>query len=75
MVDNLSDEFGQYNLILNCEGCGHERRATLHTFAKLCGWEARLDTVAKRMRWSKCGERRSTARALQLTTPRGYKSH
>jgi hypothetical protein len=74
-IDILSDEFGQYSLILTCGACGHERKAVPQSLAKICGWEARLEDVAKRLRCSKCGERRCTAHALPLTTPRGYKSH
>ena len=75
-VEKLSDEFGQYDLLLKCEGCGHERRADPQTLAKICGWEARLEEVAKKLRCSKCGERRCRARALLLlTAPRGYRNH
>jgi hypothetical protein len=74
-VEKLSDEFGQYSLILTCDACGHERKAAPQTLAKICGWEARLADVAKRLRCSRCGERQCAARALPLTTPRGYKSH
>ena len=30
-VDKLSDEFGQYTLVLKCSACGHERPAEPHT--------------------------------------------
>jgi hypothetical protein len=26
-IDKLSDEFGQYTLVLKCAECGHERKA------------------------------------------------
>jgi hypothetical protein len=73
-VEKLSDEFGQYELWLKCESCLHERRASPHTLAKLCGWDARLENVMRRMRCSICGKKKCTARAVPITVPRGYKS-
>jgi hypothetical protein len=52
----LRDEFGQYELQLKCESCLHERQASPHTLAKLCGWDARLEDVVRRMRCSICGK-------------------
>jgi DNA-directed RNA polymerase subunit M/transcription elongation factor TFIIS len=74
-VEKLNDEFGQYDLVLSCTACGHTRKASPHTFAKLCGWEAALVDVAKRMRCPKCGQRKCSLKPLPLITPRGYKSH
>jgi len=74
-VTKLSDEFGQYVLYLKCESCLHERRTTPNVLAALCGWDARLDDVARRMRCSICHKKKCTARAVPVTVPRGYKSH
>lgn len=74
-ITKLSDEFGQYELILKCEGCLRERRTTPHMLANLCGWDAPLIDVARRMRCSTCGAKRCRARAVPMTTPRGYKNH
>jgi hypothetical protein len=74
-INKLSDEFGQYELHLKCESCLHERKTVPHTLAKLCGWDARLEDVAQRMRCSICGKKKCSARAIAMTTPRGYKSH
>jgi rRNA maturation protein Nop10 len=73
-IDKLSDEFGQYTLLLKCAECGHERSASPTTLGRLCGWDARLETVAKRMRCSKCGKKNCTLRAVPPRKPRGYKS-
>ncbi len=62
-VDKLSDEFGQYTLVLKCAECGHERKAEPLTLGRLCGWDARLEDVAKRMRCSRCGKKRCTLKA------------
>jgi len=71
-IVKLSDEFGQYTLVLKCAECGHERKAEPMTLGRLCGWDARLEDVAKRMRCSKCGKKRCTLRAFPPKKPRGY---
>jgi DNA-directed RNA polymerase subunit M/transcription elongation factor TFIIS len=63
-INQLSDEFGQYTLVLKCSKCGHERKAEPHTLGRLCGWDARLEDVAKRMRCSKCGKKQCSLRAV-----------
>ena len=73
-IDKLSDEFGQYTLVIKCLMCGHERAAQPHTLARVCGWDARLEDVAKRMRCSKCGKKGCTLRAVPPQKPRGYSS-
>ena len=73
-IKKLSDAFGQYEIVLKCE-CGHIRQCHPHTLAAFAGWEALLDDVVKRMRCTKCGKRKCTARTIKDTAPRGYKSH
>jgi len=73
-VEKLSDEFGQYTLILTCSACRYERVTTPQLLGRLCGWEMRLEDVAKRLRCSKCGKKRCTARAVPLRKPRRYTS-
>ncbi|MGO9930879.1 MAG: hypothetical protein ACLPV8_03575 [Steroidobacteraceae bacterium] len=73
-IDKLSDEFGQYTLVLTCSECGHERKAEPLMLGRLCGWDARLEDVAKRMRCSKCGKKRCSLRAFPPKKPRGYTS-
>jgi hypothetical protein len=70
----LSDEFGQYDIYLRCE-CGHIRKCFPKTLAIIAGWDAKLDDVVKRLRCSKCQRKKCTARAVAMTTPRGYRSH
>jgi len=73
-VERLSDEFGQYTLVLSCAACRYERSADPRTLARLCGWDARLEDVARRMRCSKCGRKECRARAVPPRKPRGYTS-
>jgi hypothetical protein len=70
-VEKLSDEFGQYTLILKCESCLRERRTTPHMVANMCGWGARLEEVARRMRCATCGAKKCAVRAVPVTVPRG----
>ena len=69
-VEKLSDEFGQYTLILKCSACGYERVTSPKILGRLCGRDTRLDEVAKRMRCSKCGKKQCTARAVPAQKPR-----
>ena len=73
-IDKLSDEFGQYQILLTC-ACGHTRRCYPKTLASFAGWDVKLADVVKRMRCTKCGKRTCTARATREIAPRGYKSH
>jgi hypothetical protein len=70
----LSDEFGQYTLVLTCGACGHERHAQPNTLARLCGWDARIDEVTRRLRCSKCGKKQCAWRAYSPSKPRGHSS-
>jgi hypothetical protein len=71
-IDKLSDEFGQYTIHLTCS-CGHIRKCTPHTFAALAGWDARLKDVVRRLRCSKCNQKKCTARTVGLSKPRGLR--
>jgi RNase P subunit RPR2 len=53
-IDKLSDEFGQYEILVTCRACGHTRRCFPHTLAAFATWEARLVDVIKRMRCTQC---------------------
>jgi hypothetical protein len=70
----LSDEFGQYTLVLKCSACNHERHAQPHALARLCGWDARIDAVTRRLRCSKCGKKQCAWRAYPPSKPRGHSS-
>jgi hypothetical protein len=73
-ITKLSDEFGQYVILLECV-CGHTRRCSPYRLAAFAGWDAELERVARRLRCSKCNQKKCTARTLPLATPRGFKSH
>jgi hypothetical protein len=73
-IEKLSDEFGQYLIVLSC-ACRHVRQAYPRTLPAISGWEARLEDVVRRMCCTKCGERKCSAKVLPLTAPRGHRSH
>jgi hypothetical protein len=39
--------------------------------AHLCGWDAKLDDLEKRLRCSKCGKKSCHIRAIEMQKPRG----
>ena len=70
-VDRLSDEFGQYLLVIKCAACAHERRAYPNLLVHICGWNAKLADLEKRLRCSKCGKKGCHIRAIEMQKPRG----
>lgn len=60
--------------MLKCSACGHESTAEPRTLARLCGWDALLEQVAKRLGCSKCEQKNCTMRAFSPRRPRGYTS-
>jgi hypothetical protein len=70
----LSEEFGQYDIYLRRE-CGHIRKCFPKTLASIAGWDAKLDDVVKRLRCSKCHQKKCIARTVAMTTPHRYGSH
>jgi hypothetical protein len=72
-VTRLSDEFGQYVLILRCTDCGHERETYPNLLAHILGWDATLEAVEKRLRCSKCGKKCCHIRAMPSQKPRGVR--
>ena len=73
-IEKLCDEFGQYHILLRCV-CGHTRRCHPKTLAGIAGWSAKLDDVVRRLRCTKCGEKKCTAKVMRDLAPRGFKSH
>jgi hypothetical protein len=71
-INKLSDEFGQYLIFIECS-CGHSRRCHPQTLAAIAGWDARLNDVVKRMRCSKCNQKKCTARTVYQQKPRGLR--
>ena len=64
--EKLSDEFGQYTILLKC-ACGHTRRAIPKTFANVAGWDALLADIVKRLRCSKCDKKSVSYQVFALS--------
>lgn len=73
-IEKLSDEFGQYTVVLRCKACEHERITEPISLVRMCGWDARLEDLAKRMRCSKCGAKQCALHTYPPRKPRGYTS-
>jgi hypothetical protein len=73
-IETVSDEFGQYAIFIECP-CGHTLRCYPATIAAFAGWDANLSDVVRRLRCSKCGEKKCTAKGMREVAPRGYKSY
>jgi len=43
--------------------------------ANRCEWDARIEDVARRLQCSTCGKLQCTARAVEMSAPRGHKNH
>jgi hypothetical protein len=71
-IKKLSDRFADYDLSIKCKKCGHVRVTDPHALAKILGWEATLETVAARLRCSRCHSRgQSELSAQPQRRPRG----
>jgi hypothetical protein len=53
----LRDRFADYDHSIKCRKCGHVRVTEPHALAKILGWEATIESVAPRLRCSKCHAR------------------
>jgi hypothetical protein len=70
-LNRLSDEFGQYLLVIKCAACAHERRAYPNLLAHICGWNTKLADLKNRLRCSKCGRKSCHVRAIEMQKSRG----
>jgi hypothetical protein len=73
-IVKLSDQFGHYLIFIEC-GCGHSHRCHLQTLAAIAGWGARRADVVKRMRCSKCNQKKCTAWTVYQQKPRGLRDN
>jgi hypothetical protein len=70
-VVRLDDHLGHYRMAITCTHCKHSRRSDPHVFARLLGWNARLDALAERLRCSNCGRKGATIVCEVEPRPRG----
>jgi hypothetical protein len=73
-IKKLSDRFADYDLSIKCRKCGHVRVTEPHALAKILGWEATIESVAARLRCSKCHARgQCELKAQAQRRPRGVR--
>jgi hypothetical protein len=69
-IKKLDDALGQFHVQITCK-CGAHRVAEPEALARLCGPSATLETIARRMRCSKCGTKGAEVVAVSIPRPRG----
>jgi hypothetical protein len=75
-VKKLDDRFGQFLVRVKCTACGASRDITAEALARLVGWSTRLESLAPRLRCSKCSARgTATVTPVGLPRPRGFNSN
>jgi hypothetical protein len=70
-VVRLSDEFGQYAILLCCQRCRHSRTVYPNALARIFDWETELAAIARRMRCSKCSAKQCELTVSFPVKPRG----
>lgn len=71
LVRKLSDEFGDYLLVLKCIKCQHERTTEPVALAKIVGWDATLESLGKRLRCAACNAKEVEFAVQRRPRPRG----
>ncbi|MGH8317757.1 MAG: hypothetical protein ACREUL_07230 [Steroidobacteraceae bacterium] len=75
-VKKLDDRFGQFLVRVKCPACGASRDIAAEALARLVGWSMSLESLAPRLRCSKCGARgAATVTPVGLPRPRGFTSN
>ena len=69
-IKRLDDAFGMFLVRIRCK-CGAERTCKPDALARLCGASATLETVGRRMRCSKCGDKGAEVSGVSIPRPRG----
>ncbi len=72
-VKKLEDRFGQFLVRVKCPDCGGSRDIPAEALARLVGWSASLESLAPRLRCSRCGAKgTATVTPVGLPRPRGF---
>jgi hypothetical protein len=75
-VKKLDDRFGQFLVRVRCPSCGASRDIAAEALARLVGWSVSLQSLAPRLRCSKCGAKgTATVTPVGLPRPRGFTSN
>jgi ssDNA-binding Zn-finger/Zn-ribbon topoisomerase 1 len=72
-VKKLDDRFGQFLVRVKCPACGASRDIAAEALARIVGWSISLESLAPRLRCSKCGAKgTATVTPVGLPRPRGF---
>jgi DNA-directed RNA polymerase subunit RPC12/RpoP len=71
VVKKLSDQFGDYTLIVRCTKCTHRRVMDPQALARLVGWDTPVEKFATRLRCSNCGSTGPELLREPIRRPRG----
>ena len=71
LVRKLSDQFGDYLLVLKCAKCQHVRSTEPVRVAKIVGWDATLESLTTRLRCAACGAKKVEFEVQRRPRPRG----
>ena len=71
-IKKLDDCFGEFLVRVSCV-CGASRHIEPEALARLVGWSTTLETLAQRMRCSKCGKKAAEVVAVARPRPRDQK--
>lgn len=70
-IKKLDDGLGFFLVRITCRGCKASRHVKPEALARIAGWSATLEQLAKRMRCSRCGRRDAEVAAIGVPRPRG----
>lgn len=70
-IRRLDDCFSQFLVRVTCRTCRTWRDVAPEVLARIAGWSATLESLAPRMRCSRCGVKSADLSAVPLPRPRG----
>lgn len=72
-IKKLDDALGHFRVRITCR-CRAARECEPEALARICGPSARFESIASRMRCSKCGAKGAEIVAIAIPRPRGLGS-
>jgi hypothetical protein len=70
-IRKLEDGLGFFLVRITCRRCKASREVKPEALARIAGWSATLEQLAKRMRCSRCGSKDAEVEAVRVPRPRG----
>jgi hypothetical protein len=70
-IRKLDDGLGFFLVRITCRRCKASREVSPESLARIAGWSATLEQLARRMRCSRCGSKDAEVVAVRVPRPRG----